>query len=204
MAKKQTIKFHQFSRLPLELRTQIWNLTEADLRIVQVSSRPANVTHDHLAYVKSPTRPPAILHACSESRRSALARSLYVKAFCSGTRPRYTWINFEVDMITLKPIFFDPIKPEKHLIRRLRMEGPLDENFCYFRAREMRDFTSIKEVHIVCTDGLAPWRQVIDDFYLGTYNVKFFDKTASGRMLDWQGMEKTFPSTLPQYDEEED
>lgn len=195
MGKKRSTKFHQFSPLPPELRTRVWELTEAEPRIVEVFTRPPNYTYGHFRYVKSTTRPPALLHACSESRRRALARSLYVRAFTSGSQPRYTWVNFEMDMIAVKPIFFDPIKPEKPLIQRLRMEGPNDEHFCYFSSREMDDFTSIKEVHVICTDDISYWKQIVDEYWLGTKNVKFFDKTYSGRMLDYKGMKATFPPT---------
>ncbi|KAH7320964.1 hypothetical protein B0I35DRAFT_428239 [Stachybotrys elegans] len=204
MAKKRTTKFHQFSRLPAELRLRIWDLTEAEPRIVDVYSAPNNRTFKAMVYVRSRTRPPALLHACGDSRRSAIARSLYVKAFCSGSQPRYTWVNFDMDMFHFKPIFFACATPEKPLIQRMRIEGPFDENFLYFSALELKDFVSIKEVHVVCTDGLRSWRQAVDDCSFGTYNVKFFNETAAGRMLDWQELEREYPTTRYQSDGDEE
>jgi hypothetical protein len=196
MAKKRGKKFHQFSRLPPELRTRIWEMTEAEPRIVDVSTRPPGRIQGHYQYVKSSTRPPAVLHACSEARRCALARSLYVKAFTDGSQPRYTWVNFEKDMIAVEPIYFDPIMSEKALIQRLRMTGHMDDEVFYHKScHQMREFVNIKEVHVICADNIESWRQAVDEMYFGTYNVKFFHKTPEGRMLDWEGMKAAFPST---------
>ena len=56
------------------------------------------------------------------------------------------------------------------------------------------DFPSIKEVHVICTDGVVWWRDAIDDDDFGTQNVKFFNKTPSGYMLTWKELEEKYPS----------
>ncbi|KAG9249495.1 uncharacterized protein F5Z01DRAFT_669104 [Emericellopsis atlantica] len=202
---KKRDRFHQFSRLPPEIRTRVWELTEAEPRIVEVYTHPPTIVFKQIEYIRSPVRPPAVLHVCREARRCALARSLYVRAFTSGSKPRDTWVNFEFDMISVRPITFEPIKPEKPLIQRLRIQGSRNENWCYWRSNEMAtDFPSIKEVHVICTDGVVWWRDAIDDDDFGTQNVKFFNETPSGYMLTWKELEEKYPSSYSyiEYDDE--
>ncbi|KAH7346428.1 hypothetical protein BKA65DRAFT_502418 [Rhexocercosporidium sp. MPI-PUGE-AT-0058] len=54
--------FHPFPRLPLELRTKIWETANAEPRVVVVDMPKFRV------WFTSPTPVPATLHACSESR----------------------------------------------------------------------------------------------------------------------------------------
>lgn len=90
--------------------------------------------------------------------------------------------------------WLEDIESEKPHIQRLRIESSLDDSFDHFTGHEIRDCPNIKEVHLVCTDGLETWRQAVEDHYYGTYNVKFFDETPEGLMLDWEGMKEVFPS----------
>lgn len=192
MAKKRT-KFHPFPRLPAELRTRIWELAQAEPRVVEIRVKRSEGTWGDIKHISSPTKSPALLHACRESRRCALKQSLYQKAFTLGTRPRYTWVNFELDMISIKPISFSHLEPEKALIQRLRMEGPNDEGFLHFQSKELRGFPNLKEVHVVCTDGLMSWRQTTEAVWFGTKNVKYIDMKPSGRMVTTRELEDMFP-----------
>ncbi|UNI23957.1 hypothetical protein JDV02_009744 [Purpureocillium takamizusanense] len=118
--------FHPFGRLPFELRARIWTLA-VRARIVHVrylssssSNASSNTTisttttttakqNGHhgsgggddddviLLHVLSPTPAPAVLQACHEARNLGL----YERAFADGRDPRYVWVNFDVDIISL-------------------------------------------------------------------------------------------------------
>jgi hypothetical protein len=76
-----------FSRLPTELRLQIWEMTIepriVDVRMKESRSMPKGV------YLISKTPAPAILRVCRESRSIGLGA--YQKAFSEIARPGKPW-----------------------------------------------------------------------------------------------------------------
>ena len=195
---KKPRPFHQFSRLPAELRSRVWELVNPEPRVVELRPRTVQTKRGITHQIRCLTSAPAILHTCRDSRRIALKRQLYQRAFVRGHR--FTWINFDVDLISIKPISFTWLDPEKPLIQRLRFEGEYGdgEGFYHFRSKELRGFPRLKEVQIVCADGIARWIQVAEDLYLGTENVYFMAKDhATTGMYSRKQILDIFPSRVP-------
>jgi hypothetical protein len=105
--------FHCFSRLPLELRIQIWEAACTSKRVVQVHRRacqkflkpwPADFNWDDFTRprvwpkikqcIRSPTAAPSVTRACQESRKYCS----YKKSFILDGCTRYIWANFEADV----------------------------------------------------------------------------------------------------------
>ncbi|PWI67169.1 hypothetical protein PCL_04331 [Purpureocillium lilacinum] len=115
--------FERFPLLPLELRQRVWELT-VELRVVEVRFK---MDYDDspdgkpkVLHVTSSTPVPATLHACREARTHGL--SMYQRAFTIGAEPRYVWVNYEMDTISVGDTSLSLIDAEKLLIRRLRTE----------------------------------------------------------------------------------
>lgn len=102
--------FHPFPRLPLELRRHIW----------EMSMQPREIPiHLNRQYCYSPTKTPAILHSCGESRSHL--QSIYTKAFKLGSQPRYIWVNFDLDTIRVDQGWLMAIFAEWTSIRHLAL-----------------------------------------------------------------------------------
>ncbi|OAQ94960.1 hypothetical protein VFPFJ_01069 [Purpureocillium lilacinum] len=115
--------FERFPLLPLELRQRVWELT-VEPRLVEVRFK---LDHDEnpdgkpkALHVTSSTPVPATLHTCREARTHGL--SMYQRAFTIGAEPRYVWVNYEMDTISVGDTSLSLIDAEKLLIRRLRTE----------------------------------------------------------------------------------
>ncbi|KAK6850046.1 hypothetical protein PG995_013879 [Apiospora arundinis] len=102
--------FPLFSRLPLELRHEIWGLGSTVPREVRINPHFAHqpdCTDADLAGTcergldsfRSPTSPPSAMYTCRESRAFLQSTGGYTRAFMGGLRPVYTWVNFAVDSI---------------------------------------------------------------------------------------------------------
>ncbi|KAI0438660.1 hypothetical protein F4803DRAFT_534364 [Xylaria telfairii] len=146
--------FHPFPRLPAELRQQIWSLA-AGPRILHISvlqtspSAPTKYT--------SPIPPPAMMHACQESRQHAP----YQKAFFSS-RHVYIWVNFQHDMICLADDKVEQLAPHYATIQRLRFTAPKYESYFYEtfwrHSREIFGvFSALRELHVAVEVGYLIW-----------------------------------------------
>ncbi|OAQ86054.1 hypothetical protein VFPBJ_00094 [Purpureocillium lilacinum] len=91
--------FHAFGRLPFELRTRIWEeaVTPRFVQVGYLRGTGKNGRSDVILHVLSPTPAPAVLHACHEARNLGL----YERAFVDGEDPRYVWVNFDVDIVSI-------------------------------------------------------------------------------------------------------
>ncbi|KAI6778525.1 uncharacterized protein J7T54_005049 [Emericellopsis cladophorae] len=175
---KKLRPFHQFSRLPAELRTRVWELVDAEPRVVEL--------RHHLEHTKKRgtreqirclSRAPAILHVCRESRRIAIQRQLYQRAF---VRPQsYTWVNFASDMISIGPLVFSWLEDDRPLIQRFRFESENDECFFHFQSEELNTLTGLRELHIVCQDNIGHWINVAEEKHFPTDNVFFIAKSTA-------------------------
>ncbi|KAF4125569.1 hypothetical protein GMORB2_0813 [Geosmithia morbida] len=180
--------FHYFPRLPAELRALIWDMT-AEPRIVEVHLRP-DPHHTEGTHLYSPTPAPAMVQACHESREHAARTGLYRRAFTFGSDPRYTWVNFTADTVSVG----FPGREFQHLgadlahIQSLRLECENDDLF-FFQYSEAisSNFISLRRLQFICVDGVDAWEDVWRFRSFGpncpTNNVTFIDKS-TGLMLD--------------------
>ena len=190
---KKLRPFHQFSRFPTELRSRVWDLVDPEPRIVELRPHRGENNLGSVQQIRCLTKAPAILHVCREARQSAINRKLYQRAFVLGETS--TWINFDVDMISIKPIDFSWIKMEKPLIQRFRFEGENDSGFFHFRSKEVKEFTHLRELHIICEDGVMFWINIAEEMDFPTENVFFIAKGSTGtRMYSRQQLFELYPS----------
>ncbi|KAH6678626.1 hypothetical protein B0J14DRAFT_327118 [Halenospora varia] len=93
-----TTTFRPFSRLPLELRNRIWNVSAIEPRVLTIQGVPT-AQHLETEYFISPSPPPSTLQVCRESRFEAI--KFYAKALRHGYSPRCIWTNFSADTIRI-------------------------------------------------------------------------------------------------------
>ncbi|KAI3339314.1 hypothetical protein F4824DRAFT_498581 [Ustulina deusta] len=142
--------FHPFPRLPPELRAQIWEVTVM-LRIVdaRIISRDLIVLSDGL-----PRRGPASSLVNAGATFSELAA-------LDGTGRRYIWVNFATDMISIGTTMIASYAPVAPPVQRLKLEGKTSNTINGQQVKalcnKLRDFTNVKDIHIVCTDGFGWW-----------------------------------------------
>lgn len=192
--------FHQLSRLPAELRVRIWELVNPEPRVVELH-RHFVVTkkHDYLEQIRCLSRAPAILHVCRESRSIAIQNELYQRAFVRGQD--YIWVNYEFDMISIKPLDTLWLEAEISLIQRFRFEGVNDEYFFHFASYKLLNFTSLKELHIICQDPVAHWIDIAEERQFPTENVFFMSQDPEkAHMYTRQEMLQMYPARpFPEY-----
>lgn len=177
--------FHPFPRLPYELRTQIWSLATPP-RIVHVRQTELPGGHE-IACVVSPTPSHPVLQVCRESRQLAA----YQRAFTDGAEPRYTWIDFEADMICIQSVdLLHELRSHRLDIQRLRLtsDGSQDsyDNFFYWGGKELREFPKLKEIHVIIDVDMSIWSTIFEGSSWGSCpmeNIRFIDST-SGLMLN--------------------
>ncbi|KAK7189950.1 hypothetical protein DPSP01_013411 [Paraphaeosphaeria sporulosa] len=155
--------FHQFPCLPSELRARIWELT-IEPRVVDVS-----VSDDYLRD-KGPlpvtsTPVPAPLQTCQESRLEL--QKYYQRGLSElgdGNEPRYVWIDFEVDIVSIGSTEFCVYERVALSPRRLQFQGEnSDDLFYHFGMKDLMLFRHLKEVFVVCKDGFSSWAGALED-----------------------------------------
>ncbi|KAK7934918.1 hypothetical protein PG985_000413 [Apiospora marii] len=138
----RTREFHPFSRLPPELRQQIWSL----------SIEPREFVF-HLDYhLVSRSRNPALLDVCSESRDYAL-KFHYVKSRNGPYCPfRYQWVNFDVDTVRLAAHRDSVFLAAQYPIQKLIVEcrgGDMATGSLYNILGMLLGITELREVALV-------------------------------------------------------
>jgi hypothetical protein len=169
--------FHPFSRLPVELRTYIWRLG-TDPRIVDIRiSQEADGSKFRIA----PPLTPPCLQACQESR-TELSR-FYQRAFSElssslGTGYRYFWVDFDIDTLDIGDSAFMLYKAVAPMIKRLKIKGRNSDPIYYHeQIRRIRIFTNVKEIQVVCADGVDNWSGAIAEHFwpCGVQNVWYIE-----------------------------
>jgi hypothetical protein len=164
--------FLPFPRLPYELRTRIWELT-VEPRTVEVRTKKEHESSGKILHVTSSTPVPAVLQACREARNLRL----YQQAFTLGVEPRYVWVNFDIDMISIGDTDFDTIEPDEQLlIRRLTFEHENSDTLFYFQDVEI--FSNLEEIHVICLEGVLAWHDAWKyiPWPCPKENLRFIDK----------------------------
>jgi hypothetical protein len=207
--------FHLFPRLPAELRIQIWKATVEPRAVnVHVKHRQ-NVaddrawiaadtqqrTQDHtingppsITYLVSSTPVPPLLHTCREARNEGLYQQAFSELAASdGSGQRYVWVNMDIDIIcigTVHTIYYKPVAP---LIQRLELEAHDAIYIDHWRDTKLDDFINLKEMYLVCADGMWCWHKVTREIYwpCGEENVFMIDPD-DGRMIRGIEMDRIF------------
>jgi hypothetical protein len=173
--KQQT--FHQFVRLPAELRIQIW----------QMSAHPRNVhlslkgSHQSTMHVTTSTPPPPVVHTCHESR----THSAYNQTFATSIDQRYIWINFECDLISIPDDDLLALQVYRAKIERLSFvveDESIYDDFYYFGPGQLQHFPLLRELQIVVGSCMLLWATIFTDCPWGSCprgNIRFVDQ-ASG------------------------
>lgn len=198
-----------FAHLPYELRTTIWKIA-AYPRIVKIrwfreAVLPANLRPnywefdeedrtDNLVYFKSPTPAPAVMQVCQESRKYAP----YERAFTDGSRPRYVWVNWDLDTIFTADETFGGsgwCYPEYDRIRRLKFHMPKLHVWpdCDHLMRPY--FSALKELYVLSGGPLGLYRTgyqgLITWAFAGPHSIFCIDKR-TGLILSEGGMAELF------------
>ncbi|KAF2449121.1 hypothetical protein P171DRAFT_427400 [Karstenula rhodostoma CBS 690.94] len=180
--------FPQFPLLPSELRLRIWELT-VEPRTVDVSVSSYHYSKP-LPVISTPV--PAALQACQEARHEL--QKHYERAFTEIDNPphvfeprQYVWVNFDLDIIDIGPGWhFELYAKDAPKIQRLRFETADREDDLFQRSgiRRLRLYTNVREVFVVCKDGLDSWWRALDDYEwpCGVENVWFVDPD-DGKMM---------------------
>lgn len=139
---------------------------------------------DVILHVISSTPLPAILQTCREARN----QGLYQQAFQEGTSPRYIWVNFNVDIISIGHTEFHHLEPERLLIRRIKFERENNETFLYFTRLDLERFNNLKEIQIICEDGLLMWQEAWEmaQWPCPREMVRFIDKETGQEVSGWE------------------
>ncbi|ORY17403.1 hypothetical protein BCR34DRAFT_610876 [Clohesyomyces aquaticus] len=177
--------FHYFSRLPPELRIQIWGLATED-RVLRVRK-----TRDGQDGFWSPTPIPAVTRASFESREHCS----YRKAFIIDLSTRYIWVNYDHDIIQMRyrllknendnPVWREDIR---HLRIDLVDEQGFDETemFYYHYAYVIYNIARLESFDILVGNGLAQWTDFIKESSWRAFfrkNVRIVDRK-TGEWID--------------------
>ena len=175
---KELRPFHQFARLPAELRVRVWELVDPEPRVVELRRHMVETKtkkkRGPSEQIRCLSAAPAILHVCRESRRIAIQEKLYERAFVRDQG--YTWVNYKVDMISVGSLDFWWFEAEVPLIQRFRFESDNDECFFHFQTKRLLNLTSLRELHIVCLDSVTYWVDVAEEKHFPTENVFFMSQ----------------------------
>lgn len=193
--------FHPFPRLPFELRARVWELTveprTVDVRVKH--ERTLLVGDPPYLHLVSSTPVPAPIQTCQEARN----QGLYQKAFSEiansdGTGWRYIWVNLDIDLISIGTSMFEDYKQVAPLIQRLKFERENSaEWFYYSEVHSLRLFVNVKEIYVVCADGMRAWHEATEEHYwpCGEENVFMIDPD-NGQMMLGTEMDKFLDQEL--------
>lgn len=99
---------------------------------------------------------------------------------------RYMWLNLEIDIIDIGGTCLEDLTPIAPMIQRLKFTRKHSEEYFYHaEIRELEHFTNVREIHIVCEDGLYAWLGALEEHYwpCGEENVFFIDPADEERVF---------------------
>ena len=73
---------------------------------------------------------------------------------------RYTWVNFNLDMLSIGTSRVVMLKPYGALVQRLRFERESGDEFFYFKGRHLSTFPNLKEIQVVSKHNLLAWQGI--------------------------------------------
>ncbi|UKZ74695.1 hypothetical protein TrVFT333_002365 [Trichoderma virens FT-333] len=139
------------------------------------------------------------MHVCRESRQQAP----YRRAFTAGTEPRWTWVNFELDIFCVSSLYaLHDIVSHRSEVQRLQIRT--DDHLDWYESVTRYDglsilyeMESLREMQVVLEPGYLTWGEIFAERGMGCCpkeNITFFDE-GSGLVLtgpqlqmvgDWQ------------------
>jgi hypothetical protein len=154
--------FHPFSRLPYELRAQIWEMT-IEPRIVDVHIK--QIEQEPYRRLVSSTPVPATLQSCKEARNHGMyKRSFYELDGSAQNDRRYVWLDLSVDLVSIGTCPFWHFRAVASQIKRLKFEREYLAKWFFPReCKELRTFVNAEEIHVICMDGFWNWRGAVHD-----------------------------------------
>jgi hypothetical protein len=171
--------FELFPLLPFELRLKIWHLVLSTPRVVTISCEREKLDRER-RFAKSfvsTTRPPALLHVCSETRSEGL--SIYTPHFKTDTSPIYTYISFENDTVQCPDSVLEYMGEEEvQRVQRMILDVRDSEYFGHFHMDVIKRMSKLMEVSLLAQDGqLQNWyragrfvERLVGDFEEGRYS----------------------------------
>ncbi|KAJ2998145.1 hypothetical protein NUW58_g420 [Xylaria curta] len=184
--------FHLFPHFPLELRAHIWKMAATartvEVRLSHEFSYSGDIPPQVLItpHLSSSTPVPVMLHTCSEARRyGPYKRAFSVLDDPNSTEPRYVWLCFEVDTISIGAAPLEDFALVAPLIQRLKFEASNHyQDFFRRESKALSNFVNAKEIYIVCVDDLRSWDSVSVDppLVCGEENLFFIDPQDGTKM----------------------
>lgn len=141
-------------------------------------------------YFSSHTPSPAVLHACREARQWSPYQKAFLSILLGESSPRYIWVNFQRDLISVPDYTVECLAPHEHEIQRLRVTTPLDgrgnafhDTFYdyYFHPGNlmMEEFTAIRELQIAIRNNFVQWGHTVYHPLYGacpSAGIRFLDR----------------------------
>ncbi|RSM00659.1 hypothetical protein CDV31_011708 [Fusarium ambrosium] len=194
--------FHPFPHLPLEIRTIIWHLT-VEPRQVEIRLKDAPWGFFKTLHATSTTPIPSVMQACHESRNLGL----YQRGFAIGAEPRYLWVNYDIDLISIGKTWFRRLGDCRRIIRRLKFQRENCQGFFYSASEDWEAFTNLQEMYILCEDGVLNWHDGLEFWRwpCPVENVRFidFESGEEGEIVDGDELDRRWDEILAQSDEDE-
>lgn len=193
-----------FAQLPYELRSYIWSLAVEPRCITNMHTvrdvttnfkKRQRMRGDDILYETSSSRGPALMHVCHESRQHAP----YHRSFTRGTQPRWTWVNFDMDIFCVTSVYnVGHINSHRSEIQRLKIQTDDDYSDWYDSATQggalscLRELASLREIQIAF-DGDLMWENVFTAWEpwgcCPRENITFLDRGSglvlTGVQLQW-------------------
>jgi hypothetical protein len=139
------VEFFHFSKLPTELRLQIWALAIPNrvLPIICTKGILSPSTHRYVQRFSTTSPPPALLLACRESRSIAL--TIYSSFFRTKSSPQGIYASFAHDTVSLCEGTVNYLGNEElEGIERLVLGVKDHAYFGYFNLGYLRGMSSLK------------------------------------------------------------
>ncbi|KAH7309517.1 hypothetical protein B0I35DRAFT_453247 [Stachybotrys elegans] len=173
--------FGPFSRLPLEVRQRIWEL----------SMEPRRVLMGKCKYLHAQSSPPAVLQACAESRSHLRGNyTQEARSGCSGSSASHAMVNYDIDTVCMTAFDITIWSSAKDApIKHLALESSDSEAFFWNTSGVVRDITTLEHLEIHPTPGSWPekkkalllqdWISQLEVWYTGYPPAPFRTKIIS-------------------------
>lgn len=161
------------------------------------SDSPKQPKPTYVPHVVSSTPAPAALHACREARRGLTTTGprpgLYRRCFSEISPPAaaaergryYVWLRPEADTVFVRASTrLEALGAVAPLVRRLRIARECtDAVFYYFESEALAAFVNVREIWVVCEDGLGAWRRTFKEGFWPCEDVVFVDPDDEKRVV---------------------